>query len=127
RGWPWPPAPPPGSRPSPPAGSTPAAGGPTCPPTCRWSDTLWAVLSALVAAAVLSLAAVSAVPVVVATPAGAASPVLTTREVLGASVQGRPIVLVHRTTDATAAAAAAGQPTRTVLLIGSIHCHAQAG
>ena len=64
---------------------------------------------------------------VVAAPAGAASPVLTTREVLGTSVQGRPIVLVHRTTDATVAAAAAGQPTRTVLVIGSIHGDEQAG
>jgi len=85
------------------------------------------VLSARVAAAVLSLAAASTVPVVVAAPAGAAAPVLTAREVLGTSVQGRPIVLVHRTTDATVAAAAAGQPTRTVLVIGSIHGDEQAG
>jgi hypothetical protein len=85
------------------------------------------VLSARVAATVLSLAAVSAVPVVVAAPAAAAGPVLTTREVLGTSVEGRPIVLVHRTTDATVAAASAGRPTRTVLVIGSIHGDEQAG
>ena len=85
------------------------------------------MLSVRVAAAVLSLAAASTVPVVVAAPAGAAAPVLTAREVLGTSVQGRPIVLVHRTTDATVAAAAAGQPTRTVLVIGSIHGDEQAG
>jgi len=34
---------------------------------------------------------------------------------------------MHRTTDATVAAAAAGQPTRTVLVIGSIHGDEQAG
>jgi hypothetical protein len=84
------------------------------------------VLSARVAAAAVSLAAV-ALPVVGAAPAGAASPVVTTREVIGTSVQGRPVVLVHRTTAATVAAAAAGQPTRTVLVIGSIHGDEQAG
>ena len=36
-------------------------------------------------------------------------------------------MLVHRTTDATVATAAARAPTRTVLVIGSIHGDEQAG
>jgi succinylglutamate desuccinylase len=48
----------------------------------------------------------------------APGPVVTTREVVGTSVEGRPIVAVHR--------ARAGA-TRTVLVIGSIHGDEKAG
>lgn len=62
------------------------------------------------------LALVAGLPA--AGPAAGADAVVTTREVVGTSVQGRPIVAVHR--------AHAGA-TRTVLVIGNVHGDEQAG
>jgi len=80
-------------------------------------------VAAVLAALVASLLA--------AGPAEAAgSAVVTTREVIGTSVQGRPIVAVHRSRpaatvpDGTEPAAA---ETRTVLVIGSVHGDEPAG
>jgi len=80
-----------------------------------------------------SVAAVLATLVasLLAGPAEAAAPtVVTTREVIGTSVEGRPIVAVHRTREPAAAtdgtAPAAIEP-RTVLVIGSVHGDEPAG
>jgi murein peptide amidase A len=74
-------------------------------------------VSALVAAALTAVLAVTVGP-----PAGAVtratSEVVTTREVVGHSVEGRPIVAIHR---------AVPGATRTVLIIGCIHGNEQAG
>ena len=48
-----------------------------------------------------------------------ANPVVTTREVIGTSVNGRPIVAIHRARE--------GADDRTVLVIGSIHGDERAG
>ena len=50
--------------------------------------------------------------------AGTAAAVVTTREVVGTSVEGRPIVAIHR---------AVPGATRVVLIIGCIHGDEQAG
>ena len=73
-------------------------------------------------------------PLLAVGPAEAAdatgSKVVTTREVIGTSVEGRPIVAVHRTRkpaavpDGTEPTAA---ETRTVLVVGSVHGDEQAG
>jgi murein peptide amidase A len=82
--------------------------------------------TALVAAVTAALA-----PLLVTVPASAGdTTVVTTREVLGTSVDGRPIVAVHRVRATTAALdpadpAAAG--IRRVLVIGNIHGDEQAG
>jgi hypothetical protein len=74
-------------------------------------------LTALVAAAVTAVLVTTVGP-----PAGAAtsatSDVVTTREVVGQSVQGRPILAIHR---------AVPGATRTVLVIGCIHGNERAG
>jgi murein peptide amidase A len=59
--------------------------------------------------------------------AGAA--VVTTREVIGTSVEGRPIVAVHRTRDSAPADGTdpAAAESRTVLVIGSVHGDEHAG
>jgi succinylglutamate desuccinylase len=68
-------------------------------------------------ALVTALAALVA-PTLAAGPAAGADAVVTTREVVGTSVSGRPIVALHR--------AHAGA-TRTVLVIGNVHGDEQAG
>jgi murein peptide amidase A len=62
----------------------------------------------------------SALPLVSAagSPASAAAGVVTTREVVGTSVRGRPITVVHRAHEGA---------TRRVLVIGSIHGDERAG
>ena len=71
--------------------------------------------TALVLAA---LALTAAAATVVAAPAGAGAAPVLTREVIGTSVKGRPIELVHR---------AHPEATRRVLVVGSIHGDEKAG
>jgi murein peptide amidase A len=72
--------------------------------------------------AVVVAAMAAAVPVLVVAPASAEDAVdtglVTTQEVVGTSVNGRPIVAVHRTHEGA---------TRTVLILGNIHGDEQAG
>ena len=82
----------------------------------RWSLVLAAALGALLGPAVVSPPA-----------AGAESNVVTTREVIGTSVNGRPIVAVHRTRAVPEGTVVDPAATRTVLVIGSIHGDEQAG
>jgi len=72
----------------------------------------------LAVGAALVLAALAAAPVHATDGPTAAPAVTTVREVIGESVRGRPIRLIHRTRE--------GAPTR-VLVIGSIHGDEQAG
>ncbi len=76
----------------------------------RWSA---AVVVLLVVMAVAGTAAVAGTP-----PASAAGAVVTTREVVGTSVEGRPIVALHRAHEGA---------TRTLLVVGSIHGDERAG
>ena len=64
------------------------------------------------------LAALSLAAGVLAAPANAAVDPVTTRELVGTSVEGRPITVVHRTSEGA---------TRRVLVIGSIHGDERAG
>jgi protein MpaA len=71
----------------------------------------------------LAVSALTAVLVTIVGPSAGAttrvtSDVVTTREVVGQSVEGRPIVAIHR---------AVPGATRTVLVIGCIHGNEQAG
>lgn len=68
-------------------------------------------------AALLALAA-SLVPVLAAGPAVADDPVVTSREVVGTSVEGRSVTVVRRAHEGA---------TRRVLVIGSIHGDERAG
>lgn len=68
--------------------------------------------------AALVLATGLPIVAVVGTPASAADGVVTTREVVGTSVQGRPVTVVHRAREGA---------TRRVLVIGSIHGDERAG
>ncbi|HEX4698483.1 MAG TPA: DUF2817 domain-containing protein [Actinomycetes bacterium] len=72
----------------------------------------------LAAALVGSLVAVLVATVCPPADAGTPSAVVTTREVVGQSVDGRPIVAIHR---------ARPGATRVVLIIGCIHGNEQAG
>ena len=74
-------------------------------------------VAALAALAVLPAAALLAAPAA-ADEQPAPGGVVTTREVVGSSVRGRPIVAVHRAREGA---------TRTVLVIGSIHGDERAG
>ncbi len=73
-------------------------------------------------AALVAVLTLSAVPLLAAPAAADDQPaptgVVTTREVVGTSVQGRPIVAIHRAREGA---------TRTVLVIGSIHGDEKAG
>lgn len=79
-------------------------------------------LAALLVAASLTGPASTATPAVPATAAGVHTPTVVGKQVIGHSVQGRPIVAYHlgQTQDA------AGHPTRTVLLIAEMHGNEQA-
>jgi hypothetical protein len=72
----------------------------------RWTLAVAAALAALLA------------PTLTAGPAAGADAVVTTREVVGTSVLGRPIVAIHR---------AHPGATRTVLVVGNVHGNEQAG
>jgi protein MpaA len=84
--------------------------------SARWSLVLVTALGALVGPAVISPPA-----------AGAESSVVTRREVIGTSVNGRPIVAVHRTRAVPESTVVDPAATRTVLVIGSIHGDERAG
>lgn len=84
-----------------------------CPPFSRSSDTLSDVKRRWLATTVVSVLALTAAPAAAGDEA-----VVTTREAVGTSVEGRPIEVVHR------AHAEAG---RRVLVIGSIHGDERAG
>jgi hypothetical protein len=76
-------------------------------------------LPALLAPAVLLVGLLSAAPgPAVADDQPAPTGVVTTREVVGTSVRGRPVVAIHRAREGA---------TRMVLVIGSIHGDEQAG
>ena len=82
-------------------------------PACRRPRSLVA-LAAVALAAPLTVVAAQGV----ASASATALPVTTTREDFGASVEGLPMTVVHRTTEGA---------TRRVLVIGSIHGDERAG
>ena len=59
--------------------------------------------------------------------AATAADIVTTSEVIGTSVQGRPIVAIHRVLPPPLAAPAELPPKATVLVIGSVHGNEKAG